>query len=92
MQEVTLPTYKEIWEEELGYPVYEDIDDSWRHGCDIYEVYYRKADDTYWGVSYQRSTDGNYNGLRENEATISRVYPHKVMTITYKDHPQDSKT
>lgn len=76
------PTQEELWNEELEL-VEHDASDSWRHGCNITEVYKRESDSTYWQVEYQKSTDGETNGLREGNYTINRVYPKQVTTTVY---------
>ena len=73
MSEVIAPTCREIFDEELDAPVAREVDNSWRHGCHICEVYHRTSDNTYWAVNYRVSTDAETHGLRDNEAYISRV-------------------
>lgn len=79
-----------IMNDELGLEsVLRELDDSWRHGCYVYEVFKRKSDDTFWAVNYQESGDGEYNGIREGDAQIEQVWPHEkvVTTIEYKTKP-----
>lgn len=58
----------------------------WRHGT--YETYvYKRDDGTYWQATFERSTDGEVNGLRSGDADIVRVYPHEVVTIEYRVMP-----
>lgn len=63
--------------------VHRDVDDDWRHGCSIWEVFHRPKDDTYWGVSYRTSTDGEYHGIREDEYDVTQVYPKEVTKTIY---------
>lgn len=82
VSDIIPPTCEEICEEELE-SVEREIDNSWRHGCYIYEVYRRQSDDTYWAVSYRLSTDGETNELREGSAEISQVFPvTETITVT----------
>jgi hypothetical protein len=82
MTEIKPLTSEEIRDEDLDH-VYREIDDSWRHGCYVYEVYHREEDDTYWGVSYERSGDGEWNGLREGTADVRQVWPvTETITVT----------
>lgn len=68
-------TCEDIWNEEGLVSVDRKSDDGWRHGCYITEVFKREADETYWLASYELSTDGESNGLREGTAQISQVRP-----------------
>jgi len=82
MSEIIPPTCEEIRDDQLK-SVDREVDNSWRHGCYINEVYYREADDTYWNVSYRLSTDGETYELREGSADISQVFPvTETVTIT----------
>lgn len=78
------PTPQEICDDLLEL-VQRDVDDSWRHGNYVTEIYHRLSDDTYWDVSYRKSGDGEYNELREqggSAAFIKQVTPvSKVITI-----------
>ena len=76
------PTCEELWNEELE-SILRETDDSWRHGCYVYEVFVRESDNTYWQANYQRSADGETNGLREGVADIFQVEPVEVKTIAY---------
>ena len=77
------PTCEQMFEEDGLISVSRESDDSWRHGCDIYEVFHRTADNTYWSADYQVSTDGETNGLRENEAEITEVVPIQELVTKY---------
>lgn len=68
-------------------PVSRHSDPSWRHGTRETTVFHRKSDSTFWQACYRQSTDGETNELREGLATITRVYPHQVMTTVYKAEP-----
>ena len=83
-------TTDDIMNDELGLESVErELDDSWRHGCYVCEVFKRKSDDTFWVVNYQESGDGEYNGIREGEADIDQVWAHEtvVTTVEYKTTP-----
>lgn len=60
------------------------VDDNRRHGCYVAEVYKRLSDETFWRVTYCRSTDGETNGLRDGDATICRVVPKTVSVTRYE--------
>lgn len=77
------PTCEELFNEELE-EVARESDDGWRHGCYIKEVFYRKADDTYWAAEYCLSSDGESHGLREGLAEIYQVAPKQVTTTIYE--------
>jgi hypothetical protein len=77
------PTCQQIYDEDLGDPVYRKDDASWRHGAYVTEVYHRTDDDTYWKVSYRLSTDGETNELREGIAQIAEVVPVTKTVIEY---------
>lgn len=51
--------------------VQRDIDDGWRHGNYIFEVF--KYKDRFYGVNYQESGDGEYNTLRDGYITDSDI-------------------
>jgi hypothetical protein len=80
----TLPPTVEDWAEESLVSVLRELDDSWRHGNRVYEVFHRESDSTYWSANYQESGDGEYNSLREGEEDFTQVFPHtKVVTETH---------
>jgi hypothetical protein len=85
MTEIPTPTCEEIWEgqEDTYLPVSKKLDDSWRHGNRVTEVFHRPADDTYWRVHYRKSGDGEANEFREGDADILQVFPHtKTVEVT----------
>ena len=66
---------------DFDYTDYRKIDNSWRHGCYISEVFRRISDDTYWMVNYQVSTDSETHTLRDeeiNEDDIVRAQPYTI--------------
>lgn len=83
--EVVEPT-KEDFLEEVLESVHREADDSWRHGCYIYQVFHRKEDDTYWAVNYNLSSDGETNGLREGDYDIDQVerVEKTITTVAYE--------
>lgn len=92
-EEVTLPTCEELSDvhgdaDDFFKIVDSESDPSWRHGSYESTVFLRLADDTYWQACYNVSTDGETHGLRDGDADISRVYPHRVMATVYKSRPQ----
>ena len=62
----TPPTIEDFREERLE-SVRRELDDSWRHGNRVHEVFHRKEDGTYWSVKYRLSTDGETNGLLDDD-------------------------
>ena len=75
------PTCEELFDDELE-EVHRDADDSWRHGCYVWQVFARE-DGTFWGASYDLSSDGESNGLREGTADICQVWPKRIVKIEY---------
>lgn len=74
------PTAQELFEASCDdhediVSVHREVDDSWRHGVRVYEVFRRKSDDTYWATNYEQSTDGEYNGLLEETHSVEQVTP-----------------
>ena len=78
------PTCEQIFQDELGEPIFSSDDASWRHGSRRTEVYLRTSDHTYWRVHYCVSTDGETNELREGLAQIAQVEPYEKMVIAYR--------
>ena len=77
------PTCKDLFLEDGYESIHRDADDSWRHGAYIGEVFKRDSDGTYWLAAYCLSTDGETNGLREDDADITQVEPKEIVTIKY---------
>lgn len=75
------PTCEQLFNEELESV--QTINNTWRHGYHRIETFHRKEDDTYWQAGYRVSADGETNELREGFATILKVKPVKVETISY---------
>jgi len=89
MSEVDIkPSCEDLFYEELEL-VQRSVDDSWRHGVYVTEVYKREEDMTYWRAKYAQSTSGETNGLREGRATITRVFPREVITVAYTEKESD---
>jgi hypothetical protein len=76
------PTYTEFLEEQHEV-VQRTIDDNWRHGITVIEVYERKDDNTFWQVVYRKDASGDYNGLREGTAAIFEVRPETYTATRY---------
>lgn len=77
------PTCEELFDDELGDPVFREDDASWRHGSYRTEVYSRPSDGTYWCAKYRVSSDGETNELREGLAQIVQVWPTQVTITKY---------
>ena len=64
----------------------EELDDSWRHGNYVFAVFKRISDNTFWGVNFQRSGDGEYNSLRDgdvDDSDIGRLMPVEKTITDY---------
>ena len=84
-----IKTFRDLWWDDMVTSVLKKVDDSWRHGNYVYEVFVDEQGQ-YWSVTYQVTGDGEYNTLREAECHDPiRVYPHtKTITVTeYLDTP-----
>lgn len=77
------PSHAELYDEIGVTLVQREVEDGWRHGCDIKAVYHRPSDDTYWLANYRLSTDGETNELCEEMCPITRVEPREVTTTVY---------
>lgn len=84
MSEIVKPTCDELLEEVGFESVKRDVDDSWRHGVRVSQVFRRESDGTYWRAKYRLSTDGECDELREGIAKITQVKPVAVSTINYE--------
>ena len=82
---VVVPTHEDFYEDRLRR-VHRSLDDSWRHGSHVYEIYHRKEDGTCWMVQYDKSGDGETNGLRDGTCEIVQVKPvtKTVVQTTYE--------
>lgn len=75
--------FKELWLNDNLESVYRDIDDSWRHGNYVYEVF-KTEDNRYFGVNYQVSGDGEWHGIRDEEFEFSEVEPYEETVVITK--------
>lgn len=73
--------FRELWLDGALVSVDREIDDSWRHGNNICEVFLNTKDGKYYEVAYRVSGDGEYNGIREDEFSLREVNKY-VRTIT----------
>lgn len=78
------PTAQQLMDEDGVKTVLRTVDDGWRHGVDVVEVFHRASDDTYWRACYRRSTDGETNDLRDGEASIEQVKPVEKTITAYE--------
>lgn len=85
--DIKAPTCGELNDEDGVEQVYRHSDASWRHGTRETVVFRRESDGTFWRARFRLSTDGETNELRDGDAKISRVYPHTVTAIEYRDTP-----
>lgn len=83
-REIVPPTHEQLtYDEDTLKSVSRELDDSWRHGNRVDEVWKRERDGTYWFAHYRLSTDGETNELRDGECDITRVYPvTKTIQVT----------
>lgn len=81
--DIAPPTAHDVLEEILEC-VSSDADPSWRHGNNMTDVYRRESDGTFWQFCYQRSGDGEWNGLRENAYGVTRVEPYTETVTKYR--------
>ncbi len=84
----TSPTCNQLFDEELGQPIFMESDPSWRHGEYRTEVWKRESDNTFWKAVYQVSGDGETNGLREGNAKITQVEPYEKTVTLYRSIPR----
>jgi hypothetical protein len=76
------PDHTDVMEETIEL-IHEEMDDGWRHGVNVTEVYKREEDNTFWQFEYRRSGDGEWNGLREDEYEVEQVWPVEVTVTQY---------
>lgn len=76
---MTNDEFKELWFDDQLESMERDIDDSWRHGNYVSEVF--KHLNCFYRCNYQVSGDGEYHAIREGDFDIIQVYPY-VETIT----------
>lgn len=78
--------FSELWYDDAFEEVYEDIDDSWRHGCNYYTVFFHEETGKYYGASYRVSGDGEYHGLRPSEMDFEfeEVVPYTETVMVTK--------
>ncbi len=77
------PTCEQLFDREGYYQVERKVDDGWRHGVYVTEVYLREWDRSYWMATYRLSTDGETNELREGLADIQQVSPREITTTSW---------
>jgi len=71
--------FKQKWQEDELELVRRDLDDSWRHGNNVTEVFLEQETGKYYQVKYRESGDGYHNGIQEDEFELCEVFPHKKM-------------
>ncbi len=79
---MTNEEFKELWFDEELESVERELDDSWRHGNYVYEIF--KYQDKYYACSYQVSGDGETHGIRDNDFTLKEVFPYTETIIVTK--------
>ncbi|MBT1154438.1 hypothetical protein J1C56_02415 [Aminobacter anthyllidis] len=84
---MTPQEFRELWREDVMSRVHRDIDDSWRHGNNVTEVYKDELTGRFWRVGYQVSGDGEYHGIRELEFDgPAEVFPHTKLVAVVEYH------
>lgn len=79
---MTNEEFKELWYSDALESVEKDLDDSWRHGNRVSEVF--KHDGKFYRCNYQVSGDGEYHGIRENDFNLAEVFPYTETIILTK--------
>lgn len=75
--------FRDLWMDDRLEEVDSHADPSWRHGCYMTDVFLHTETGKYYRASYQRSIDGEYNGIREGNAWVVEVTPvTKTVTVT----------
>ena len=77
------PTCEDLIEENGYQEVNRHVDDRWRHGSYITQVFKRLDDGTYWRAKYELSSDGETHGLRDNDADIIQVWRRNIIAFEY---------
>ncbi len=77
------PTCEQLFERDGYSQVWREVEDGWRHGVYVTEVFLRKEDVSYWMASYRLSTDGETNELKEGLADIQQVSPRETTTTSW---------
>lgn len=78
---MTHAEFVELWENDELESVWRELDDSWRHGNNVTEVF-KDKEGRFWQVSYRVSGDGEYHGIRDNEMhALNEVEPFQVQTL-----------
>lgn len=70
---MTNEEFKELWFDGVLESMEKNLDDSWRHGNYVDEVF--KYEDKFYSCSYQVSGDGEEHGIRDDEFTLREVTP-----------------
>jgi len=73
-----------IFDHEGLFLEYESFDDSWRHGVTVTQVFRDSEEGKYWQVVYNKSTDGETNGLRDGDYFINEVEPYDEVVTRYR--------
>lgn len=82
------PTCEDLYNEDGFKSVHREIEDGYKTGHGVYEVFMRESDGTYWAVWYRAGSD--YNGLGEGEADIEQVEKkERVITETFFEKIKD---
>jgi hypothetical protein len=80
-------THKEfidLWMDDAVESVWKDLDDSYRHGNYVTEVY-KDQQGRFWRVAYTESGDGEQHGIRDNEMyLLEEVEQYQVQLLLTK--------
>jgi hypothetical protein len=76
---MTNEEFFDLWCDDGLESVSKELDNSWRHGNNVEEVYLDPTTNKYWKVFYRVSGDGECHGIRDREFDIFEVMPIKKM-------------
>jgi hypothetical protein len=64
---------KRKWQEEILVSVHKELDDSYRHGNYVSEVFQDTETGKFWAVNYSVSGGGEQHGIRDGDAEAIEV-------------------
>lgn len=80
-------TFRYLWMDEQIESVFKELDDSYRHGNYIYEVFKDNVG-RFWAVNYTVSGDNEQHGIRDNEFDIHEVVAYTETEVVTKYKPK----
>ena len=81
---MTNEDFIKLWRSGQAKSRHKDLDDSYRHGNYVYEVF-ELPDGSFWACNYAISGNGEEHGIRDNEFDLYQVTPVEkiISTIEY---------